>query len=42
MKIEDVFYKLRPICGKQLDRLWQEYLVADPPLRKVIEKTLRV
>jgi len=42
MKIEDVFYKLRPICGKQLDQLWQEYLVADPPLRKVIEKTLRV
>jgi len=42
MKIEDVFYKLRPICGKRLDRLWQEYLVADPPLRKVIEKTLRV
>ncbi|HUU16303.1 MAG TPA: DUF87 domain-containing protein [Sedimentisphaerales bacterium] len=42
MKIEDVFYKLRPICGKQLDLLWQEYLVADPPLRKVIEKTLRV
>ena len=42
MKIEDVFYKLRPICGKQLDLLWQEYLVADPPLRKVIEKILRV
>jgi len=42
MKIEDVFYKLRPICGKQLDKLWQEYLVADPPLRKVIEKTLRI
>ena len=42
MKIEDVFYKLRPISGKQLDLLWQEYLVADPPLRKVIEKTLRV
>ncbi|MCP4259346.1 MAG: ATP-binding protein [Planctomycetes bacterium] len=42
MKIEDVFYKLRPICGKQLDLLWQEYLVADPPLRKTIEKILRV
>ena len=42
MKIEDVFYKLRPIWGRQLDVLWQEYLVADPPLRKVIEKTLRV
>jgi len=42
MKIEDVFYKLRPICGRQLDLLWQEYLVADPPLRKTIEKVLRV
>ena len=42
MKIEDVFYKLRPIRGKQLDLLWQEYLVAEPPLRKTIEKVLRV
>lgn len=42
MKIEDVFYKLRPIRGRQLDLLWQEYLVADPPLRKTIEKVLRV
>lgn len=42
MKIEDVFYKLRPIRGKQLDLLWQEYLVADAPLRKTIEKVLRV
>ena len=42
MKIEDVFYKLRPISGKQLDVLWQEYLVADAPLRRVIEKTLRI
>jgi hypothetical protein len=42
MKIEDMFYKLRPISGKQLDLLWQEYLVADPPLRKTIEKILRV
>jgi len=42
MKIEDVFYKLRPIRGKQIDLLWQEYLVAEPPLRKTIEKILRV
>jgi hypothetical protein len=42
MKIEDVFYKLRPIWGRRLDLLWQEYLVADPPLRKTIEKVLRV
>lgn len=42
MKIEDVFYKLRPVKGKQIDLLWQEYLVAEPPLRKTIEKILRV
>lgn len=42
MKIEDVFYKLRPISGRQLDLLWQEYLVADPPLQRTIEKVLRV
>jgi len=42
MKIEDVFVKLRPIWGRQLDKLWQEYLVAEPPLRKTIEKILRV
>ena len=42
MKIEDVFYKLRPVMGRKLDLLWQEYLVADPPLRKTIEKVLRV
>ena len=42
MKIEDVFYKLRPVLGKQIDMLWQEYLVADPPLQKTIEKVLRV
>ncbi len=42
MKIEDVFHKLRPIRGRQLDLLWQEYLVAEPPLRKTIEKVLRV
>jgi hypothetical protein len=33
MKIEDVFYKLRPVRGKQLDLLWQEYLVAANPNR---------
>jgi hypothetical protein len=42
VKIEDIFYKLRPISGRQLDLLWQEYLVADPPLQKTIEKVLRV
>ena len=26
MNIEEVFRKLRPIMGSQLDTLWQEYL----------------
>jgi len=42
MNIEEVFTKLRPILGAQLDQLWQEYLVADPPLRQTIERMLRV
>jgi hypothetical protein len=42
MNIEDVFRKLRPIMGEQLDILWQEYLVADVEVRKAIECTLRV
>lgn len=42
MKIDDVFNKLRPVWGRQLELLWQEYLVADPPLQKTIEKVLRV
>ena len=42
MNIEEVFRKLRPIMGRQLDVLWQEYLVADGEVRKAIEQTLRV
>ena len=42
MNIEDVFRKLRPVMGQQLDMLWQEYLVADVEIRKTIERMLRV
>ena len=42
MNIEEVFTKLRPVMGSQLDTLWQEYLVADISIRQVIERTLRV
>ena len=42
MNIEDVFRKLRPILGPQLDALWQEYLVAEGDTRQTIERTLRV
>jgi len=42
MNIEEVFRKLRPIMGQQLDTLWQEYLVADTEIRQTIERMLRV
>ena len=42
MNIEDVFRKLRPVMGAQLDALWLEYLVADGEIRQTIERTLRV
>ncbi len=42
MNIEEVFRKLRPIMGSQLDMLWQEYLVSDTATRQTIERTLRV
>ena len=33
MNIEEVFRKLRPVMGSQLDMLWQEYLVSDTAIR---------
>ena len=42
MNIDEVFRKLRPIMGAQLDVLWQEYLVSDGDTRQTIERTLRV
>jgi len=42
MNIEEVFTKLRPVMGPQLDTLWQEYLMADTAIRQTIERTLRV
>ena len=42
MKIEDVFSKLKPVMGKRLDLLWQEYILATPATRKMIEDTLRI
>jgi len=51
MNIEEVFRKLRPIMGEQLDILWQEYLVADTDTRQTVgrraisgsfDKTLKV
>lgn len=42
MKIDEVFRKLGPVMGGQLDLLWQEYLVSDTSTRQTIERMLRV
>ena len=42
MKIEDIFHKLKPLAGKDIDLLWQEYILADPKTRKTIEDSLRI
>jgi predicted NACHT family NTPase len=42
MKMDEVFRKLRPVMGPKLDLLWQEYIVADAPIRRDIERILRL
>lgn len=42
MRIEEVFRKLKPVAGMDLDRLWKEYLVADRAGQKAIEDSLRL
>jgi hypothetical protein len=42
MKIEDVFRKLKPVAGGDMDLLWQEYVLADPETRKSIEEALQI
>ena len=42
MNIDEVFRKLRPVMGPQLDALWQEYLVSDESIRHTIESVLRI
>jgi len=42
MKIEDVFRKLKPISEKDLDMLWQEYILADAKTQKNLEDMLRL
>ena len=42
MKIEDVFKKLKPIAGKDLDRIWLEYILADSSTQKAVEDALKV
>jgi len=42
MKIEDIFRKLKPLAGKGLDLLWQEYILSDPRTQKVIETSLKI
>ncbi|MBU0515440.1 MAG: hypothetical protein KJ621_11765 [Proteobacteria bacterium] len=42
MKIEEVFRKLKPIAGMDLDRLWREYILADAAGKKAIEDSMRL
>jgi len=42
MKIEEVFKKLKPIAEKDMDLLWQEYILADSKTRKSIEEALHI
>ncbi|MFB0562957.1 MAG: ATP-binding protein [Candidatus Lokiarchaeia archaeon] len=42
MKIEEVFRKLKPIAEKDMDLLWQEYILADTRTRKSIEEALHI
>lgn len=42
MKIEDIFKKLKPISEKDLDMLWQEYILADTKTQKSMEDLLRL
>jgi len=42
MKIEDVFKKLKPIAGEDLDILWLEYILSDSRSQRDIEDALRI
>jgi len=42
VKIEDVFRKLKPLAERDMDILWQEYILADAKVRKNIEAVLRI
>lgn len=42
MKVEEMFRKLKPVAGTDMDRLWTEYIVADAAGRKAIEDSLRL
>jgi DNA-binding MarR family transcriptional regulator len=42
MKIEEIFSRLKPVAGEDLDVLWVEYILADSKARKEIEDSLRI
>ena len=42
MNIDEVFRKLKPAMGHKLNVLWQEYILADPNTRQLIEQSLRI
>jgi len=42
VNVDEVFRKLKPVMGDKLAVLWQEYILADPDTRQLIERTLRI
>ena len=42
MRIEEVFRKLKPVAGMDMDSLWRQYILADRAGRKAIEDSLRL
>lgn len=42
MKIEEVFQKLKPVAGPEIDRLWIEYVLADSKTQRAIGDALKV
>jgi len=42
MKIEDVFRKLKPLAEKDIQTLWQEYVLADPKTQREMEAVLKI
>lgn len=42
MKVDEMLKKLQPIWGDYTKQVWQEYLVADAEIRKIIEASLHI
>jgi hypothetical protein len=42
MKVEEMLEKLKPLWGNYTQRLWKEYVLADPETRRAIEAALQI